>query len=123
MKTSRAGFRGGWASGHAARAAATWGRPCSDAWSVIFTRQAQPHQVTMHRRTANRDPLSRQPIPQLVERQVGVGRHKATHQLLMRRQRERLLGTFPRSDAAGALPMLDQLDRTALTDREPRRPP
>ena len=88
----------------------------------FFARQAERFQIAVDRRPAHLDPLDRQALLQLVERQVRLACHKASYQLLMRGQsvglsRRRLCRRY----AARAFPALHQLDRAALADREPLR--
>jgi hypothetical protein len=119
MNTSRSGLNSGCRARQARRAAATSGRSCSAACWVFFSRQPGGGEEAANPGPAGRDPLIRQPVAQLGDREVRLGRQQRAQSLAVRRER----GPFPapdpvRLDRAALVPALHQLDHAADADLE-----
>jgi hypothetical protein len=119
MNTSRSGLNPGCWERQAARAAATSGRSCSAACWVFFFRQPGGGEEAANPGPAGRDPFMRQPVAQLGDREVRLGRQQRAQSLAVRRER----GPFPapdpvRLDRAALVPALHQLDHEADADLE-----
>jgi len=118
-KIRRPGVSSACLSRHAVRASATSARPCSAAWSVFFSRQAQRLEKAADRRAANLNALQSQLLMQLIKRDVRLRGQQRMNRTRMASERVGLLPA-DRSwhHAPGSLPALHQLDRATLAHRE-----